>query len=132
MWLPVGIYIGCGAFLHYHFWYSYITIFGIVVKVSLHVHAPIVLCCTFFYFILASLWGSHFFLMPLFDPRNNYWCLIHLFILFLVDFLICATKPASIFHLESYVSLFLTVLNTLCVSLPLRITLLSGSSRRSL
>jgi len=60
------------------------------VKVSLHVHVSVVLCCTLlFSTILTSLWGSHFFLMLLVDSRNNCRCLIHLLILILVAFLSC-------------------------------------------
>ena len=76
--------------------HSYITIFGIVVKVSLHVHASVVLYCTLlFSTILTSLWGSHFFLMLFVDSRNNYRCLIHLFILFLFSFVLQSRLQSS-------------------------------------
>ena len=61
-----------------------------MVKVSLHAHVSVVLCCTLlFSTILPPSEARIFFLMLLVDSRNNCRCLIHLLILILVAFLSC-------------------------------------------
>ena len=86
--LPVGIYIGCGAFLHYHFWYS-----------GEGISSCACICCTLLYIIVFHYFNLPLrlatFLMLFVDSRNNYRCLIHLFILFLFSFVLQSRLQSS-------------------------------------